>query len=437
MNLWAPPAARGPLAASITIPGSKSHTNRALVLALLAQEPTRITGALEARDTDLMVAAIREFGARVDVAGTTITVDPPRTLAPATGRLDCGLAGTVMRFLAPVAALAQGDTRFDGDPGARVRPMAGLLNALADLGVQIDYHGREGFLPFTIHGRGRLAGGDVMLDAGASSQYLSALLLAAPRFESGLNVGVTSAPPSSPHINMTLKALTHRGATANVSVVGAADSDGACHPVRWHVQPGPLRGGEVQIAPDLTNAGPFLTAALIAGGYVRIMNWPAHSAQPGAQWRNLLTALGGRVTRDGNHLVAQGAGPLTGIDWDMADVGELVPTVAAAAALAITPSTLRNVAHLRGHETDRLRAISDSLRALGGDAKAGLTSIKIRPRPLVGARLSSFADHRMVMFAALLALRVEGITVADPLAVAKTYPGFIDQWQAMVDGECG
>lgn len=428
---WAPPRPAGPLDAEVFLPGSKSATSRALVLSLLASEPTTIRGALRCRDTDLMVAAIEELGAEVRREATTLSVTPPATLEPRSGRIDCGLAGTVMRFLAPVAALANGDVRFDGDPAARVRPMAGLLDALADLGVAMTFEGEPGHLPVVIHGSGRLAGGHVDLDASQSSQFLSALLLAAPRMDAGIEVTVDHEVPSLPHVAMTLQALRERGAAADVSRLSVVSGNET--PTGWRVEPGALSGGEITIEPDLTNAGPFLAAPLIAGGQVRVLNWPQHTTQPGDHWRELLTMMGGRLNRDDAGGFLSGyLGPPCGITLNMARLGELVPTVAALAACAVSPSTISGIRHLRGHETDRLDALETTLRAVGVGASTTLGSLTITPARLHGAELDSFGDHRMVMTAALLGLATEGISVRGVEAVTKTFPDFPDLWEAMV-----
>ncbi|MBD3690053.1 3-phosphoshikimate 1-carboxyvinyltransferase [Nanchangia anserum] len=430
-GVWCPPRARGPLDAEVRIPGSKSATNRALVLALLAEEPSRIEGALSCRDTDLMIAAIRELGAQVEPQGDTIVVTPPPRLHPRSGRIDCGLAGTVMRFIAPIAALANGDVTLDGDEAARVRPMAGLVRALTDMGIEVECLGEPGFLPLTIHGRGRVRGGRVEVDASASSQFLSALLLAGARFDEGLEIHASTPVPSLPHVAMTMEALHARGVEADVARVSVLH--GGETPTDWRVHPGPIRGGRIIIEPDLTNAGPFLAAPLIAGGQVRILDWPENSTQPGAHWRELMTMVGGRINRDDDgHLLSQAMGPISGIDQTMSEYGELVPTVAALAALAVSPSTLRGIAHLRGHETDRLAALEESLTRLGVGAQARLGSLVITPRPPSGAELDSYGDHRMVMFAALIGLAVNGVSVRDVEAVTKTFPQFVDLWEAVV-----
>lgn len=435
--LWEAPRARGPLDAEVWVPGSKSETNRALVMALLATSATRIRGVLSCRDCDLMIAAIESFGATVTrLADDTLEVVPPVTLRAAENGIECGLAGTVMRFLTPIAALCEGDTRFDGDEEARVRPMGGLLDALSALGVSVTYEGIPGHLPYVIHGRGGLPGGRVSLDASASSQFLSALLLVGPRCDADLEIVTGPEVPSRPHVDMTVSVMRARGGQVDpleMSVTPFGDVVTA-----WRVHSGALPGGQWQVAPDLTNAGPFLAAPLIAGGQVRILNWPTDTTQPGGAWRGLLTRMGGRANCDDEGgFLSQYMGPISGLDENLSDYGELVPTLCALAAFAVTPSRMSGIGHLRGHETDRLSALSDTLTALGVRVREGRSSLSIDPAPMRGCVVDSYADHRMAMTAALLGLGVEGVRVRGMSAVTKTFPGFVDVWTRMVRGEGG
>jgi 3-phosphoshikimate 1-carboxyvinyltransferase len=424
LPLWDAPLADGPLDTTVEIPGSKSLTNRLLVLAALADGPGTLRGALRSRDADLMIGALRTLG-------TTITEgDEPSTLHVEPGTLtgdveiDCGLAGTVMRFLPPVAALAQGPVRFDGDPEARVRPMLPVLAALHALGITVSGDGPElpSHLPFTVHGTGRVAGGAVDVDASASSQFVSALLLAAARFERGLtlrHIGTTL--PSLPHIAMTVATLRE------VGVVVDDSRDGI-----WEVTPGPISARDTRVEPDLSNAAPFLAAALVAGGTVRIPGWPATTTQPGAMVPELLERMGGTASLDGDVLTVSGTGEIHGIDVDLHAGGELAPTFAALAALADSPSRLRGIAHLRGHETDRLAALATEITRLGGQCEETRDGLVITPRPLHGAVFRTYADHRMATSAALLGLRVPGLQVEDVATTAKTLPGFDALWLRML-----
>lgn len=417
---WPAPTVSGPVVATVRLPGSKSLTNRHLVLAALADEPSRLRGPLQSRDTLLMAEALRVLGVGVedDVEGEDWLVLP----AALTGdvEIDCGLAGTIMRFLPPVAALACGPVTFDGDPQARVRPMAPILAGLRGLGVRID-DGDRGTLPFTVLGTGSVPGGEVEIDASASSQFVSGLLLAGARFENGLTVVNTGGPvPSEPHVTMTVKCLRDRGVTV--------DDD---QPGRWRVEPGPIAGADVTVEPDLSNAGPFLAAAAATGGRVTVPDWPQRTTQAGDLMRDLLDEMGAQVSLDRDGLTVAGE-ELFGIDADLRDGGELAPTIAALAALADSPTRLRGIAHLRGHETDRLAALATELNALGGDVSETEDGLVIRPKPLRGGVFHTYHDHRMATAGAILGLRVPGVEVENVETTAKTLPGFVDLWTGML-----
>ncbi|HEX6469513.1 MAG TPA: 3-phosphoshikimate 1-carboxyvinyltransferase [Streptosporangiaceae bacterium] len=429
---WPAPAATGPVDAVVSLPGSKSMTNRALVLAALAAAPTAIRRPLRSRDTLLMAAGLRSLGAGISGGDTgpagdpgdgdgDWTVTPGELRGPAT--VDCGLAGTVMRFLPPVAALAAGDVTVDGDPRARERPMRPLIAALRSLGVEIDDDGR-GALPFVVRGRGAVKGGSVVIDASGSSQLVSGLLLAAPRFSEGVEVRHAGPPvPSAPHLAMTVRMLREAGAAVDDAT-----------PDVWRVAPGAPAGGTTDIEPDLSNAAQFLGAALVAGGRVTVRDWPVETTQPGDALRELLAAMGAEVSYgpDGLTVRGPGAGAYGGLDADLHEVGELTPVLAALAALADGPSRLTGIAHLHGHETDRLAALGRELRGLGGDVRELPDGLEIRPRPLRGGVFHTYDDHRMVMAAAVLGLAVPGIEVENPATVGKTLPGFTALWEEML-----
>lgn len=421
-DAWAAPTATTPLDATVEVPGSKSLTNRYLVLAALANGPSELRGALSSRDTLLMAEALRQLGVGVDVDGTTWRVTPGALRGPAS--IDCGLAGTVMRFLPAVAALADGPVRFDGDAGARVRPMGPVLAGLRNLGVPVtaDDGSEPTTLPFTVEGRGGVVGGAVDVDASASSQFVSGLLLAGARFDRGLRLRhVGTALPSLPHIEMTVDVL--RGAGVEVD-----DST----PSTWVVAPGPIVARDVRVEPDLSNASPFLAAALVAGGTVRVSGWPTETTQPGALVPELLEQLGARTRRVSDALEVTGTGRIRGLDVDLHAAGELTPTIAALAALAETPSRLRGVAHLRGHETDRLAALVTEINRLGGRATETEDGLTIEPATLHGGTVETYHDHRMATFGAILGLRVPGVLVEDVATTAKTLPGFTGMWDAML-----
>ncbi|MFP5347912.1 MAG: 3-phosphoshikimate 1-carboxyvinyltransferase [Actinomycetes bacterium] len=420
---WRAPVATSPLSARVDLPGSKSLTNRYLALAALAAQPSRLRAPLRSRDTVLMAEALRALGVTVeDLAASQGVEDWLVTPGAMHGaRVDCGLAGTVMRFLPPVAALAEGAVTFDGDERARDRPMGPALQALRDLGGQVDDGGRAA-LPFTVHGRGSLPGGPVTLDASASSQFVSGLLIAGARFDQGVRVRHVGPPiPSQPHITMTMECLR------DVGVVVEQPEDDV-----WSVEPGEIAGLDVQVEPDLSSAAPFVAAAAVAGGEVTIPGWPQWTTQAGDAMRDLLDQMGAEVSLDREGLTVRGSGELYGLDADLRRCGELTPVVAALAALADSPSSLRGVAHLRGHETDRLAALARELGGLGGDVTETDDGLVIRPRPLHGGTFSTYHDHRLAQAGALVGLRVPDVVVENIETTSKTLPGFADLWQRMV-----
>ncbi len=427
---WAAPVAAEPIQAVVHLPGSKSHTNRYLVLAALAGSPTIIDNPLQARDTTLMVQALQQLGA--DIA----TTNPGSwivTAHPAVGgdhqpqrslkEIDCGLAGTVMRFGLVVAALTPGQWRFDGDTSARLRPLAPLVRALRHLGVDLS----GDHLPVTLAG-GRHRGGVVQVDASASSQFLSALLLAGCRFEQAVTLRHVGAqpPPSQPYLDMSVEVLRQAG-------IEVTQPD-AC---TWSIPPGLPHLGRVQVEPDLSNAAPFLAAALVTGGQVSLPQWPHRTSQPGAQLPDLLRQMGAQVKHDDAGLHVQGPEPglLRPLQADLRAVGELTPVLAALCALSEGSSTLRGIGHLRGHETDRLAAIGTEWGRLGVPVEVLPDGLRIHGRAahqLHPAPLLTYADHRMATAAAVFGLVIPGIQVQDVACVGKTMPDFPDRWSAML-----
>ena len=410
------PFAVAPVTGGLVVPGSKSETNRALVLAALGDGPSRVTGALDSRDSRLMIDALRALGVSVVPDGPALVVTPPPQFTGA-DRIDCGLAGTVMRFVPPLAALADGASTFVGDPHASERPMGPLLDGLRQLGAAVD----EDSLPFRVDPPKTL-GDRAEIDASGSSQFVSGLLLIAPRLPRGLTLRHTGERlPSLPHIAMTVAMLRARGA-----IVDTPDER------TWVVAPGGLRALDSTVEPDLTNASVFLAAAAVTGGRVTVPGWPAQSLQPGALFLDVIAAMGAAVERHEGEVAVVGSTPLRGIDVDLTAASELTPVVAALGALATGRTTIRGVAHIRGHETDRLAALTRELRRAGIDAAEtpdGLTIPGGTPR---AAAFEAYADHRMVHFAALLALVAEGSTIDDMACVGKTMPDFPVDWAGLV-----
>ncbi|MET7514236.1 3-phosphoshikimate 1-carboxyvinyltransferase [Streptomyces sp. NPDC005480] len=428
-SLWPAPHASGPVFATVHVPGSKSVTNRALVLAALAAEPGWLRRPLRSRDTLLMAAALRAMGVGIeegvgpDGSGEAWRVIPSGLRGPAT--VDVGNAGTVMRFLPPVAALADGPVRFDGDPRSYERPLNGVIDALRVLGARIDDDSR-GALPMTVHGTGALDGGRVEIDASSSSQFVSALLLSAPRFNQGVEVRHVGGPlPSMPHIRMTVDMLRTVGAQVDTPESGG-------EPNVWRVTSGALLGRDLTVEPDLSNAQPFLAAALVTGGKVTVPDWPERTTQPGDRLREIFTLMGGSCELTGQGLEFTGSGVIHGIDVDLSEVGELTPGIAAVAALADSPSTLRGVAHLRLHETDRLAALTKEINELGGDVTETADGLHIRPRRLHGGIFHTYDDHRMATAGAIIGLAVPGVEIENVGTTAKTLPDFPDLWAGML-----
>ncbi|MGA1532372.1 MAG: 3-phosphoshikimate 1-carboxyvinyltransferase, partial [Aquiluna sp.] len=384
--------------ATVELPGSKSLTNRELVLSALASEPSELIDPLISRDTKLMIEALEKLGARFESSGDSLRV------TPGTGNqdtsIDCGLAGTVMRFVPPVAALATGRIEFDGDAAARRRPMITTIDSLESLGVRVEHERKA--LPFAVIGSGEIPGGDLEIDASASSQ-------SAARFQAGLTLSHSGPTlPSMPHIEMAL-------ATLNCRCVSAIQTSATS----WRVEPGEIAGATVKIEPDLSNAGPFLAAALVTGGTVRIPNWPSETTQVGADFVRLLGEMGAEVSLSQGTLTLTGTGTINGIDADLSAAGELTPTIAAIAALASTPSRLTGIAHLRGHETDRIAALVAEINSLGGVATELEDGIAISPGNLSGGTWHSYEDHRMATAGAILGLVIQGVVVDDIATTSK------------------
>ena len=418
-NFDAPVATRA-IAATVELPGSKSLTNRELVLSALAAEPTHLTGALVSRDSSLMIAALEGLGAKISGAGTTSPTVEPATLDTDTS-IDCGLAGTVMRFVPPISVLNRGTTRFDGDEAARKRPMNTTIESLRALGAEVE--NTDGALPFSVRGLGECMGGEITIDASSSSQFVSGLLLVAPRFEDGLTVRHEGEHlPSLPHIEMTLQCLRERGVSVSEP-----------EPFVWRVEPGPIAGGTKSIEPDLSNAGPFLAAAMVAGGSVTIPHWPSVTTQVGDEFDGILQQMGAEIVRDGRGLTITGTGEIKGIDIDLSIGGELAPVIAGLAVLASSESRLRGIAHLRGHETDRLAALATEINRIGGDCEETEDGLFIRPSGnLHGALWHTYEDHRMATTGAIIGLRVPGIEIENIGTTAKTMPNFMPLWNQML-----
>ncbi len=423
---WPAPTVTAPVTGTVRIPGSKSITNRALILAAQATGPSTLVAPLRSRDTELMAAGLRGLGTRIVVGpDDSWLVTPGRLAGPAT--IDCGLAGTVMRFLPALAARAAGLISFDGDPQARNRPMTIVLNALRDLGADV----AGDSLPFTIAGTGSLRGGTVRINAAGSSQFVSGLLLSAAGYERGVTVVHDGKPvPSLPHIEMTVEVLRAVGVLVDDSQANT-----------WRVEPGPVAPWTTPIEPDLSNATPFLAAAAVTSGSVTIPHWPSATTQPGDQIREILHRMGCVVALTDGNLTVRGPARLSGIDIDLHAASELTPTVAALALLADGPSHLRGIGHIRGHETDRLAALASNITALGGTVIEDDDALHITGHGagtgLHGAGWGAYADHRMATAGAIVGLTVSGVFIDDIDSTAKTLPGFERMWFDLIHPTAG
>ena len=416
----APFRGRTPVHAHVRIPGSKSVTNRALILASLATSPSTIRKPLISRDSELMSAGLSALGISITGSDEAWQITPAPLRGPA--RVDVGNAGTVMRFLPPLAAFAQGDISFDGDPRSYERPLGPVIKALEELGIEIEHGGRYS-LPMVIKARGKVKGGALTIDASASSQFLSALLLVAPSMEEGITVTHRGgALPSMPHIEMTVAMLRDFG--ADVTVNPAAQT--------WSVKAGALHGKDLVIEPDLSNASPFLSIAMVCGGSITISDWPRATTQPGDQLRDIFTQMGATVELNDDGLTLTGGSSIHGIDIDLHDVGELTPSIAALASLADSPSHLRGIGHLRLHETDRLAALTREINSLGGNVVEEETALHITPAPLHAGVFHTYEDHRLATAGAVIGLVTPGIEVENVATTRKTLPDFPGLWNSLV-----
>ncbi len=427
---WSAPQSPRTLDATLSLPGSKSLTNRELILAALADGPSTLTGGLVARDTELMMAALEALGAGIERDGDSWAMTPINFahISDEAVQIDCGLAGTVMRFVPPLVLLGFQPVSFDGDERARLRPMAGVIDALRQLGARVDDEDR-GTLPFTVYPGGLPTSAHTIdIDASQSSQFVSALLLLAPRLQAPLTITHTgSTLPSVPHIEMTIECLRRRGVSIEVE-----------RGTSWTVEPQPIDADDVQIEPDLSNAAPFLAATLVAGGEVRITDWPEKTTQVGGLLPELLTQFGAVVELDGRTLSVSGPriGPgvgLQSVSMDLSAAGELAPTLVTLSLFSKGTSRFSGIGHLRGHETDRLHALVENITGLGGVATETEDGILVTPAPLSGGVWRAYGDHRMATSGALVGLGVPGVSVDDIGQTDKTLPDFLGLWSSLLE----
>ena len=440
-ELWlAPFRGKKPVNVRVVIPGSKSVTNRALILAAQAEGTSKLRRPLVSRDSELMVGGLRALGLQINEREEVIdgAKNTKELVFEVTGgalkgpaKIDVGNAGTVMRFLPPLAALANGAISFDGDPRSYERPLGPVIKALEELGITVDHGGRYS-LPLTLenknshNNRAKIRGGEIEIDASASSQFLSALLLIAPSTELGITAKhVGGALPSMPHIEMTVQMLRDFGAKVEVDKAKNI----------WHVEPGKLKAQDFVIEPDLSNAAPFMSIAMVCGGSVTIADWPKVTTQPGDQLRQVFSKMGANVEfveGDNGGLKITCNGAIHGIDIDLHDVGELTPAIAALCALADSPSYLQGIGHLRLHETDRLAALRTEINGLGGDVSEEPTALRINPKPLHKGIFHTYEDHRLATSGATIGLVVDGIQVENIATTRKTITDFPGLWKSLL-----
>ncbi|WP_436796102.1 3-phosphoshikimate 1-carboxyvinyltransferase [Actinospongicola halichondriae] len=401
----------GPVDATVTIPGSKSITNRALVCAALAGSPSVIDGWLDADDTRAMIAALETLGVAVGVGEhLSIGSDGPR---PEVVSIDARQSGTTSRFLLPVLALDGAPRRITGDEQLQVRPMGEAFEALRALGARVSEEGVPGFLPAVVEGP--LRGGEVELAGDVSSQFVSGLLLAAPQMPGGLRVWISTELISRPYVDMTVAVMRSFGASVTV------EDDR-----QWVVDALRYEGAEYTVEPDASAASYAWGAAVVTGGAVTVPGLHRSSLQGDVAFVDVLEQMGARVRWD-DDAVTVAAGPtLRGVDVDLSQISDTVPTLAAIAALADGPTTIRGVGFIRNKETDRIAAPVTELRRCGVDASETDDGMVIVPGPVAPTVVETYDDHRMAMGFSLLGLVNDGIQIAGPDCVTKTFPGYWD-----------
>jgi 3-phosphoshikimate 1-carboxyvinyltransferase len=428
-DVLAPRPAAGPIDATVAVPGSKSITNRALLVAALADGPSELTGALHSDDTRYMAAALNALGVPVEtdeVGARFVVQGGGGTFPVAAGDLFVGNAGTAMRFLTAALPLGRGFYRIDGVPRMRQRPIQPLLGALRDLGADAASELGTGCPPVVVRAGG-LPGGRCAMAGNASSQYFSALLLVGPYAARGIEVEVVGDLVSKPYLPMTAAVMAAFGVAAELDTAAWR---------RLAVRPGQRYTGRAYaVEPDASNASYFFAAAAVTGGRVRVEGLGRRSTQGDLRFVDVLAAMGATVEETDAAVEVRGpaGGRLRGVDLDLGAISDTAQTLAAIAPFAEGPTTIRGVAHARLKETDRVAAMATELRRLGQEVEEFPDGLRIVPRPLLPADVSTYDDHRMAMSFAVAALRAPGLRLRDPGCVAKTFPDFFQRLDALVD----
>jgi 3-phosphoshikimate 1-carboxyvinyltransferase len=411
------PQAPGPVRGSIRPPGSKSITNRALVCAALAEGTSLLTGALDSQDTRVMATGLAALGADVTadwprgeirVQGTTGSI-PVRAAS-----LDCAASGTTMRFLSAICGLGHGHYRLDGTPRMRQRPIGDLIDALRSLGVDATAESPGGCPPVVIHAAG-LSGGSTRICGSTSSQFASGLAMAAACTPQGMHLEFTGTLVSVPYLDMTRRVMTSFGGRIT------DEADGS-----WTVAATGYHGCRYAIEPDASAASYFFALAALTGGSVRVEGLSRRSMQGDVAFCTALEQMGCRVDWDDDAITVSGRAA-HGVDIDMNAISDTVPSLAVVALFADGPTAIRNVAHIRDKETDRIGDLARELRRLGAVVDERTDGMTITPAPLHGASLRTYDDHRMAMSLALAGLRVPGVWIEDPGCVGKTFPDYFQR----------
>ncbi|MEK6676189.1 MAG: 3-phosphoshikimate 1-carboxyvinyltransferase [Planctomycetota bacterium] len=425
----------GPLRATVRIPGSKSVTNRALICAALADGTSLLKNALLAEDTRLMIEVLRNLGIAVTVDELTSVVEITgcRGDIPASeAELFCGNAGTVMRFGSALVATGYGTYRLDGAPRMRERPIGPLGAALQELGAGIEYLDQEGYPPLHVHANG-LRGGSVSFSQLQSSQFVSALMLAAPYARGDVFIETIGDVPSRPYLAMTQAVMERFG----VNMLRDEQDGFPTKTVRLIVESTQrYQGTTVAVEPDATNATYFLAAPAVAGGTVTVEGFGTESVQGDVKFVDLLEKMGCAVEREASRITVSrspNAGRLRAIDADLNAMPDTVPTLAVLALFADGQTTIRNVANLRVKETDRLEALANELTKFGATADSTLDGLTIHPPDrILPATIETYDDHRMAMSFALAGLKCPGVVIRNPGCCAKSFPDFFARWERMI-----
>lgn len=411
-----------PVDADVAVPGSKSITNRALLLAALVNGESVLENALFSEDSHWFSESLRRMGIVVweDAAHATMTVrGEGGTFPEKTADCFVGNSGTTARFMVAAAALGRGDYRFDGVPRMRQRPIAPLLDALRPLGTRFSFEADADCFPLIVHGEG-LRGGETTLDAAASSQYLTGLLMAAPYAEGDVTIRLAGELVSEPYIDMTIRMMAQFGVQVSMGKGVFMTRTG-----------GRYRAQRYIIEPDASNATYFFAAAALCGGRVRVPNLPALSLQGDVGFVDVLAQMGCAVTKTAEYIEVQGTGTLHGVDVDMNAISDTAQTLAAIAPFADSPVRIRNIGHIRHKETDRIHAAVNELKRLGVDAEEFSDGLIIQPSVVHPAEVQTYDDHRMAMAFSVIGLRAEGITIANPECTAKTFPDFFQRFESL------